>query len=40
MDALSVTVYPQYIHILQELKNATFTIINYGDLHEFHDDLS
>lgn len=38
-DALVVTVYPQYIHILQELKHTSFTIINYGDLHEFQDDV-
>lgn len=34
MDALAVTVYPPYVHILTELKRMPFTIINYGDLHE------
>lgn len=34
-DALVVTVYPQYVHVLRELQHRPFTIINYGDLHEF-----
>lgn len=42
MDAVVVTVYPQFEHILQEIagiKKPSFVVINYGDLKEFGSDL-
>lgn len=42
-DAVSVTVYPPYIHILDELRTLnrkSRTIINWGDMKEFESDLS
>ena len=40
VDAIVVTIYPQYEHILGELKRKLpFVVINFGDLKEFHDDF-
>lgn len=47
-DAVVITVYPQYIHILDEClalkqtmqtKHRPMIVINYGDLHEFQNSL-
>lgn len=39
-DAIVVTVYPQYERILTQLpEKRPLTVINYGDLREFHNDL-
>lgn len=47
MDAIVVTIYPQFAHILSELSlvkknisNPPLVVINFGDLKEFHQDLS
>lgn len=47
MDAVVVTIYPQFSHVLSELAlvkknvpNAPLIVINFGDLKEFHQDLS
>jgi sugar/nucleoside kinase (ribokinase family) len=47
MDAIVVTVYPQFAYILSELSlvkknipNPPLVVINFGDLKEFHQDLS
>lgn len=48
MDAIVVTVYPQFAHILDELsavkKNqpgeSPYIIVNFGDLKEFHGDIN
>ncbi len=47
MDAVVVTIYPQFAHVLAELAlvkknvpNPPLVIINFGDLKEFHRDLS
>lgn len=47
-NAVVVTIYPQFAHILQELKNvktennnpSPLVVINFGDLKEFHQDLT
>ena len=39
-DAIVVTIYPQYEHILNELpQTRPLVVINFGDLKEFHDNL-
>lgn len=47
MDAIVVTVYPQYAHIINELSalgkmhtKGPCIVINFGDLHEFSQDLT
>lgn len=48
MDAIVVTIYPQFVHILDELSavkkigqsKSPYIVVNFGDLKEFHDDIS
>lgn len=48
MDAIIVTIYPQFVHILDELaavkKNGAnespYIVVNFGDLREFHGDIT
>lgn len=47
MDAIVMTIYPQFAHVLSELalvkkkaSNPPLVVINFGDLKEFHQDLS
>lgn len=48
MDAIVVTIYPQFVHILDELRavkqvgmnTSPYIVVNFGDLKEFHRDLS
>ncbi len=47
MDAVVVTIYPQFSHVLSELAlvkknvpNPPLVVTNFGDLKEFHQDLS
>ncbi len=49
LDVLCVTIYPQYFHILSELRTVKprannrkkpFVVVNFGDMKEFHDDIT
>lgn len=45
MDAVCVTIYPQFAHVLSEIsllkhsKKSPYIVMNFGDLREFHQDL-
>ncbi|HUD19032.1 MAG TPA: PfkB family carbohydrate kinase [Patescibacteria group bacterium] len=48
-DAVCVTIYPQYFHVLYELRRVKprannrkkpFVVVNFGDMKEFHDDVT